>query len=439
MIKFSNRFAQSTSFASSLLFLAAILAALVANSPLGGLYADFMNYKITFQIGDFNLFSHHGEPLTVLAFINDALMTVFFFMVGLEIKRELLVGEISTVKKAALPFIAACGGMLLPVVVYSIVCYMSGDVADMDGMAIPMATDIAFSLGVLSLLGNRVPLGMKIFLTAFAVIDDIGGILVIALFYSGHIAVEYLLVSLIFFFILWIANRQNIGNHGFYLFIGIIIWYLFLQSGIHSTIAGVLIAMFVPARPKLRIGHYIERIRRNINRFPVSTEENIILTNEQIASLKRLETASDHVISPLQSMEDGLHTFVNFFVLPLFAFANAGVVLGGEGELIGVVTLAVALGLIIGKFTGIFSFTFLAVKCRIVEMPKGMDWHGLAGISMLGGIGFTVSLFIANLSFGNAPDLLNQAKLGVILGTVASGILGYLYLHFLLKHEHPAE
>lgn len=438
MIKNLNRFAQSTSSASSLLFLAAILAAVVANSPFGGLYSDFLSYKMSFQVGEFNLFSHHGEPLTVLTFINDALMTVFFFMVGLEIKRELMVGEISTLKKAALPFIAACGGMLLPVAVYVVIC-MTGGGTGMDGLAIPMATDIAFSLGVLSLLGNRVPLGMKIFLTAFAVIDDIGGILIIAFFYSGHIAVEYLLTSLVFFFVLWMANRRNISNHWFYLFIGIIIWYLFLQSGVHSTIAGVLIAMFVPARPKLKIGHYIERIRRNINRFPVSKEERIILSNEQIASLKRLETASDHVISPLQSMEDGLHTFVNYFVLPLFAFANAGVVLGGEGELIGVVTVAVALGLVLGKFIGIFSFTFIAVKCRIVEMPKGVDWHGLTGISMLGGIGFTVSLFIANLSFGDAPDLLNQAKLGVILGTLAAGIFGYLYLHFLLKHEHPAE
>lgn len=427
-----NRFIHSTTSSSSFLFVAAIVAAIVANSPWGPAYNEFLNQEVALRIGSFNLFSHHRHPLTLLTFINDGLMAVFFFMVGLEIKRELLVGEISSVKKAALPLIAACGGMLLPVLVYSFVSSTGGG-EGMNGLAIPMATDIAFSLGVLSLLGQRVPLGMKVFLTAFAVIDDIGGILVIALFYSTHLAVGYLLASLPLFLLLWIGNRRAVGSQIFYLFIGLAIWYLFLQSGIHSTIAGVLVAMFVPARPKLKIGHYIERIRRSINRFPVNTKDNsIILTNEQIASLKRLETASDHVISPLQAMEDGLHLFVNFFVLPLFAFANAGVVLGGEGELIGVVTLAVALGLIVGKFSGIFLFTFAAVKSRIVDLPTGVNWRGVAGIAMLGGIGFTVSLFIANLSFGNHPELLNQAKLGVTLGTIVSGLLGYTYLHLVL-------
>ncbi len=429
------RFMSSNTNASLLLFIAAILAAIVANSPLAGMYSSFFDAKVSFQMGHFNLLSHNGEPLTVLAFVNDALMTVFFFMVGLEIKRELLVGEISSMRKAALPFIAACGGMILPVVVYSIICSQGGG-EGANGLAIPMATDIAFSLGVLSLLGNRVPIGMKIFLTAFAVIDDIGGILVIALFYSSHLAVEYLLISLIFFFILYLGNRYDVNNKTFYFLIGIAIWYLFLQSGIHSTIAGVLIAVFVPARPKLKIGRYLERIRRYIKKFPASQENSIILTNEQIETLKRLEAASDNVISPLQAMEDGLHRFVNFFILPVFAFTNAGVMLsGGNGEIMGIVTIAVALGLIIGKFSGIFLFTFLAVKTKIVEIPKGVNWKGLAGISLLGGIGFTVSLFIANLSFGDNLVLLNQAKLGVILGTIISGIAGYIVLHLALPKK----
>lgn len=438
LTKSIQRFMASNTSASLLLFVAAILAAILANSPLAPAYLSFFEGKVSFQMGEFNLLSHNGEPLTVLAFVNDALMTVFFFMVGLEIKRELLVGEISSLRKAALPFIAACGGMIFPVMIYSIIC-IQGSREGLNGLAIPMATDIAFSLGVLSLLGKRVPLGMKIFLTAFAVIDDIGGILVIALFYSTHLAFGYLLFSLIFFFILYLGNRYNVNNKSFYLIIGVAIWYLFLQSGIHSTIAGVLIALFVPAKPKLKIGRYIESIRRYIKRFPISKEDSIVLNNEQIETLKRLESASDNVISPLQSMEDGLHRFVNFFILPVFAFTNAGVVLGGNiTDVLGGVTLAVALGLILGKFSGIFLFTFLAIKTKIVSIPKGASLKSLAGIALLGGIGFTVSLFIANLSFSNSPLLLNQAKLGVILGSIISGILGYLVLHFTLpKEDNP--
>lgn len=437
LTKSIQRFMASNTSASSLLFIAAILAAILANSPWEAAYQSFFEGKVAFQLGEFNLLSHNGEPMTVLAFVNDALMTVFFFMVGLEIKRELLVGEISTVRKAALPFIAACGGMILPVLVYSFISIKGGGEGT-QGLAIPMATDIAFSLGVLSMLGKRVPLSLKIFLTAFAVVDDIGGILVIALFYSSHLAVEYLLASLLLFFILFLGNKYNINNKSFYMIIGVGVWYLFLQSGIHSTIAGVLVAFTVPARPKLKIGRYIESIRRHINQFPISKEESIVLDNEQIETLKRVEHASDNAISPLQSMEGGLHRVVNFFILPLFAFTNAGVVLSGDGDIFGIVTLAVAAGLLVGKFIGIYLFTYLAIKAGIVPMPLGMNWKSLAGIALLGGIGFTVSLFIANLSFGNDPVLLNQAKLGVIIGSVVSGILGYLVLSLTLsKKDSP--
>lgn len=427
----------SNTSASALLFLAAISAAIIANSPLAPVYQSFFEGTVSIRIGDFNLFSHHGEPLSVLAFVNDALMTVFFFMVGLEIKRELMVGEISSVRKASLPFIAACGGMIIPVAVYSFICFQKGGVG-IDGLAIPMATDIAFSLGVLSLLGKRVPLCLKVFLTAFAVVDDIGGILVIALFYSSQISVSYLLLGFLFIFILFLGNRYHVSNKTFYLLIGIVVWYFFLQSGIHSTIAGVLVAFMIPAKPKLKIGRYIEAIRRYIGKLPTTQQDSIVLTNEQIETLKRLETASDKVISPLQSMEDNLFRTVNFFILPAFAFSNAGVVLSGEsGEVFGVVTLAVALGLILGKFIGIFFFTYAAIKTKIVSMPEGMDWANLAGVAMLGGIGFTVSLFIANLSFGDSLLLLNQAKLGVIIGSIVSGTLGYLILFFVLPRNNP--
>lgn len=424
--------------ASILLFATAIFAAIVANSSWAPFYQQFLSQELHLCIGDFNLFSHAGHPLTVIEFINDGLMALFFLAVGLEIKRELLVGELSSFRKAILPFIAACGGMILPVIIYSF--WVQTDMPEARGMAIPMATDIAFSLGVLSLLGNRVPLSLKIFLTAFAVVDDVGGILVIALFYSSTVSYFYLIAVAVLYAVLYYMGRfGRVQKVVFWLF-GVAIWYLFLQSGIHSTISGVILAFAIPARPRLDAGKYIRRIRNVISTFPVSSPDNIVLTNEQIAALKQVEHASDRVISPLQSLEDHLRTSVNFIILPLFAFANAGVVFSGNGELLGNVSMAVASGLLLGKFVGIYLFTWLAVKIGLAPMPNGMDWKNLAGVSMLGGVGFTVSLFIANLSFSaNYPDLLNQAKFGVLCGTVLSGIVGYILLRIFLSSRNASD
>lgn len=421
------------------MFLTAILAAVIANSPMAPLYQGFLSQELSLRIGEFNLFSHGGHPLTMLEFINDCLMTLFFLTVGLEIKRELLVGELSSFRKAILPFIAACGGMLLPVLIYSLL--VATDSPEGRGMAIPMATDIAFSLGVLSLLGRRVPLSLKIFLTAFAVVDDIGGILVIALFYSTEVAYGYLIAAAVLYVFLYYMGKFGMTQKIFFLSIGLVIWYLFLQSGIHSTISGVILAFVIPARPRLDAGKYINRIRDIITEFPVASSDNIVLTNQQIATLKKVERASDYVISPLQSLEDNLHGVVAFVILPLFAFANAGVVLGGEGDVLGSVSIAVAVGLLAGKFIGIFLFTWLSIKSKLVPMPVGMDWKNIAGVSLLGGIGFTVSLFVANLSFaGDHPELLNQAKFGVLAGTIVAGILGYVVLNLVLpKAEESAE
>lgn len=417
--------------ASVLLFLTAIMAALIANSPMAPMYQDFLSQELHLRIGDFNLLSHGGHPLKMIEFINDCLMTVFFLAVGLEIKRELLVGELSSFRKAALPFVAACGGMLVPVIIYSFL--VASGTPETRGMAIPMATDIAFSLGVLSLLGKRVPLSLKIFLTAFAVVDDIGGILVIAIFYSNEVSYSYLIVAAILYCFLYYMGKFGMTQKIFFLFFGIVIWYLFLQSGIHSTISGVILAFVIPARPRLDAGKYIKRIREIIVDFQISKSDNIVLTNEQIAKLKQVERASDYVISPLQSLEDNLHGMVNFVILPLFAFANAGVVFSGGGNIVGDVSIAVAIGLLLGKFIGIYLFTWFAIKSGLASMPVGMNWKNIAGVSMLGGIGFTVSLFIANLSFaGNYPELLNQAKFGVLLGTIVAGILGFIVLNTVL-------
>ena len=434
ILRTMRNFSSMNAKASILLFLAAISAAVIANSPVAPVYQEFLLHELHLRIGDFNLLSHGGQNLRMLEFINDGLMTIFFLMVGLEIKRELLVGELSSFRKAALPFIAACGGMLFPVLIYMIVCPPGS--AGGEGLAIPMATDIAFSLGVLSLLGSRVPLSLKIFLTAFAVVDDIGGILVIAIFYSSHVSYGYLLVAALLYLLLYFIGKRGATNKVFFLVIGVVIWYLFLQSGIHSTISGVILAFVIPAKPQLNVGRYIERIRRTIAEFPVMKSGSIVLTNEQIAKLKEVESASDRVISPLQSLEDNLHGAVNYLILPLFAFVNAGVVFSGGGELVGSVGIAVAAGLLLGKFIGIYSFTWLAIKIKLTPMPHGMTWRNLAGVALLGGIGFTVSLFIANLSFGaDFPVLLNQAKFGVLSGSILSGLLGYMVLRISLSRK----
>ena len=399
------------------LMIVAVLAMVIANSPWAEAYHAFWSHPVSLQVGGFNLFSHHGEPLTLMAFINDALMAVFFFSVGLEIKREVLVGELSSLRQALLPIIAAVGGMIVPVAIYF--AMTSGTPAE-GGLAIPMATDIAFSLGVLSLFGKRVPLSLKIFFC-----------------YTSHLAGGYLLAAFVILAILLIANRMQVMSRTFYCVAGIVVWYLFLQSGVHATIAGVLVAFTIPSIPCLNVKKYITRIRENIAEFPHFDKSSILLTPNQIDVLKSIESASDKVISPLQFMEDRMHGMVNYVIMPLFAFANAGITLSGSsGEIAGLVTYAVVLGLVLGKFVGIYLFTWLAVRMRVTSLPQGMDWKNVAGVSLLGGIGFTVSLFIANLSFGLSDEtLLNQAKLGVLIGTVLAGILGYIVLHFVLPRE----
>lgn len=440
-----NFFATAFSFLSAtryhingglLLIITSLLALCVANSPLAEGYQALWQHTICLQIGDFNLFNHGGHPLTLLGFINDALMAIFFFSVGLEIKREILVGELSSLRQALLPIIAAAGGMVIPVSVYLL--FTAGTPAA-SGFAIPMATDIAFSLGVLSLLGSRVPISLKVFLTAFAVVDDIGGILVIAFFYTDHLAPYYLLAAAVVVLLLVVGNVLQVRRRWFYLGLGLVLWYLFMQSGVHATLAGVIAAFTIPATPSCHIGKYVRRIKDNITAFP-SYHNGDLLSKEQISRLKSIESASDRVISPLQSLEDSLHAPVNYIIMPLFAFANAGVTLiGNNGTLdVGPITLAIFMGLVVGKFLGIFFFSLLAVRLRLSALPEGMTYTNLAGVSLLGGIGFTVSLFIANLTFKPGSELLNQAKMGIVAGTFVAGILGILMLKASKSMHHTA-
>lgn len=421
--------------------LATLLALIVANIPgINNIYNDFWQQEMRLQIGDFNIFSHAGHPMTVLQFINDALMAIFFFNIGLEIKREILVGELSSIRQALLPIMGAIGGMAFPVGLYFIMAHGTDYI---DGAAIPMATDIAFSLGIIAMLGSRVPSSLKIFLTTLAVVDDIGGIIVIATFYSGHIDLNFIGYAAIGLLILLAGGAaMKIQSKMFYFIIGGVVWFLVLNSGIHPTIAGVLVALCVPAVPVYAPKKYIKVIRENIRKFKedddVDLNSRTILSHEQMDWLKEIETASDRVISPLQEMEDQLHPLTDYLIVPLFAFANAGIFLLdiNPATVVTGISLAILLSLVVGKFVGILLFSWASVKLGIAPMPERANWRMMSAISLLGGIGFTVSLFIASLTFDTATAqgaaMLNDAKLGIVAGSLIAGLGGYILLKLTL-------
>ncbi|MGM9736302.1 MAG: Na+/H+ antiporter NhaA [Candidatus Cryptobacteroides sp.] len=423
---------------SVILIVCTVLALVCANCPwTAQWYNGFWQNEMSLSVGNFNFFSHAGHTMTLMEVINDFLMAIFFLSVGLEIKREILVGELSSLKKALLPIIGACGGMIVPVVVFALLCNGNADMHR--GLAIPMATDIAFSLGVLAIFRTRVPVGLKVFLAALAVADDLGGILVIALFYSSHIDYLFLGLAAACVLVMVFANWRKVRNKFFYLITGLVLWYFMLNSGIHATIAGVLVALCVPATLKKGTGHYLERIRNNIAKFPVididDRHNTVVLTHNQIHTLKSIESAADKLISPLQDLEDNLQGLINWFVIPVFAFANAGVTLGGMtfADMFSGVSLAVMLGLLLGKFVGVFSFSWISVRLRFVSLPDGADWKSFASVCMLCGIGFTVSMFIADLSYSalgaTGAELLNNAKFGILCGSLLSALIGCALLN----------
>ncbi len=430
--------------ASNILIAATILAVVCANVPgVRELYNFLWTIPVTLDIGGFNLFAHHGETMSLGAFINDALMTIFFFTVGLEIKREMLVGELSSIKKALLPIIGACGGMLMPVLVFYAVASTEADGAQyLRGCAIPMATDIAFSLAVITMLGDRVPVAIKVFLTTLAVADDLGGIIVIATCYSTGLAYSYLALGLVLLLITAIAGGYfKVRKKVFYVVMGVIIWYLFLNTGIHPTIAGVCVAFCVPSEPKLTPSRYIQALKESISELTVSTNlnEKVMFSDKQLDTLQDIELRASRMVSPLQQFENMLQTPVNFVILPLFAFSSAGIYLldMNPGSIFGGVSLAVMLGLVIGKCTGIFIASWLSIVLGIAEKPEGSTWSMLASVAMVGGIGFTVSLFIATLSFDPVAhaSILNNAKMGIVLGSLISGFLGYFMLKCTTKKQ----
>lgn len=432
------------STASFWLIAATVLALICANVPsIKEWYFALLETPVSISFGDFNIFSHHGEPFTFQVLINDFLMAIFFLSVGLEIKREILVGELSSLKKAILPIIGACGGMIIPVLVFLLAC--PSDVNMVRGAAIPMATDIAFSLGVLAMFGKRVPIGLKVFLTTLAVADDLGGILVIAICYTSEIVWGYMFFALLCVVAMIVANHYNVKSKTYYLIIGAIMWFSMLNSGIHATISGVIAALCIPASIGKGTRYYIERIRSNIGEFPVvevtDKHQVVVFSNDEIQTLKSVESAADHLISPLQHLEDDLREFINYIILPLFAFANAGVDLSGVhfADLFSGVSLAVMLGLVLGKFLGVFSFSWLAIKTKVATMPTGVNWKSFASVCVLCGIGFTVSMFIADLAYSPLGEAgrqsLDHAKLGILCGTIIAALVGSLLLNRTLPRE----
>ena len=363
-----------------ILLFAAIIALYISNSNFSEFYFSTLSQYLFIGINNF------GLKLTVIHWINDALMAIFFFFVTLEIKREFLQGELSNIKQALLPIIAAVGGMLVPALVYVFINF--GDTETLNGWAIPSATDIAFSLGVLSLLGKRVPISLKIFLTALAIIDDLGAILIIALFYSGDLNIKYLILMFMSFIILLIINKFNIKKFLPYFIVGLFLWDFTHNSGIHATIAGVLLAMTIPHRKK----------------------------EKDFSLLIKVE----HAISP----------YVAFGIMPLFAFANAGVSLEGLSfaTLLNKVPLGILLGLFLGKQFGVFIFSYISIKLKIAQMPNNSNWFNLYGVGVLTGIGFTMSLFVGNLAFVDNIQYLDGVKIGVLVGSLLSTLFGYFLI-----------
>jgi NhaA family Na+:H+ antiporter len=417
-----QEFADKASSGGILLIAAAVVALVWANSPWGNSYAELWGTKLSVGLGNLSL----EKDLT--HWINDGLMAVFFLLVGLEIKREILVGELSSPRRAALPIAAAMGGAVLPAVIYVAINFGT---EGMSGWGIPMATDIAFALGVLALLGERVPLGLKVFLTALAIVDDIVAVMIIALFYTSDVSWGALLVGAAFLIALIAANLAGVGKPVVYGLLGIGLWLAFLRSGVHATIAGVLLAMTVPASSFIDTGEFLRRSRGLLDRFEQAGQrgDSVLRNEERQGILHALNSANEEVEPPLQEMEHALHPWVVFAIMPLFALANAGVVLDENfvATLLNPVSLGVMAGLLLGKQFGIALFAWLAVKSGISELPGGITWRHIYGAGWLGGIGFTMSLFISDLAFTNSP-LLDVAKLGILAASLVAGVGGWIIL-----------
>lgn len=411
------------------LMVATVIALVIANSPLADAYQDLLHTPLVVGAGEWTLAmsAHH--------WINDGLMALFFFLVGLEIKREVLVGELASARQAALPIFAAVGGMVVPALLYWTL-NPEGDAAR--GWGIPMATDIAFAVGVLALLGNRVPNNLLMFLVALAIVDDMGAVLVIALFYTDHISVEALMIGVVLFAVLVACNRFGVRRGWPYFVLGMLLWLAMLKSGVHATIAGILVAVVVPARPKYDPLRFSRRVRGLLDRLEASHQPGVgILANaEQGTIIQTLDNAVYFTATPLQRLEHRFHLPVAMLVIPIFALANAGISIeiGALGELVrNPVLLGVLLGLAAGKVIGIAGFVWLAIRLKLATLPTGVAFRHIVGVGMIGGIGFTMSIFVSELAFADQPEQLLMAKTGILIASLVAGIAGYLWMRRALR------
>ena len=406
---------------SLLLLGCAVVALIAANSPLADDWFHLWETPVTVGVGQFQISNtlHH--------WINDGLMAVFFFVVGLEIKREVLVGELASARKAALPLAGAVGGMIVPAAIYA--AFNAGTDA-VRGWGIPMATDIAFALGVLALLGSRAPLVLKVFLTALAIIDDLGAVLVIAIFYTSDLSTTMLATGGIFLAGMFALNLLHVRSPLVYLVFGLGLWLALLQSGVHATIAGVLGALAIPVRRKIAVSEFTGRVHDYLREIEEDMKPGLAdLTNDQRDAIHSLEQACEAVDTPLNRLEHALHPWVVYLIVPVFALANAGVALdAGIGQALGSpIALGIILGLVLGKQVGVMLFAWLAVRLRLADLPADTTWRELYGVAWLCGIGFTMSLFIGNLAFAT-PELLDTAKTGILAASLISGVGGWLVL-----------
>lgn len=421
-------FSNTGALSGLILILMAVISLIWVNFFGFSSYHHLWETHFSLGIGDFKI------DRSLHIWINDGLMALFFFYIGLEIKREIMVGELSEPGEIVLPIFAALGGMIFPTLIF---ISLQWNEPGQHGWGIPMATDIAFSLGILMLLGDKVPTSIKVFLTSFAIVDDLGAVLIIALFYSEDLNINMLVMAAVVYLVMWIFNILRFRKITPFVITALIMWYFVLRSGVHPTVAGILAAFAIPTKKSLKVHKFVARSKKVLNDFLEANTKSLrqFLTTDQLESIDELQTNVKMVEPPLQRMEYALDHYVAIWIMPLFALSNAGVVFrdsAGTGGIFSGLTISVFLSLVVGKVVGVTLFSWLAIKTNIAMLPNRMDFPSLFGISLLGGVGFTMSLFIANLAF-DQELLLTQAKIGILIASFVAGLLGFLILNQTLK------